>query len=193
MGHNCVGIDYTPGSIAYAQQQVEEQGLDARYIEADVRETSFGEDFGLVMMVHGELNVFWPSEIRSILDKCKQALKPGGAFLAEVHTMAAVQEIAERSAIWYSSPGRLFSDRPHIYLHEPYWNATLQVSTERYFILDALSMEIEDFAASILAYAENQCQELIRDRGFEDVAIYPSLTGEAREDDRHYLVIVAKK
>lgn len=192
-GHSCVGIDYAPGSIAYARQQANEQGLDASYIEADVRNASFGKGYSLVMMIHGELNVFRPSEIKSILNKSNQALNPGGAFLAEVHTLAAVREIGETRANWYSSPGGLFSTRPHIYLHEAYWNATLQVSTERYYVVDTLSMEIEHYAASIQAYDNNQYHELIRGSGFEDVTIYSSLTGEAREDDRHYLVIVAKK
>jgi 2-polyprenyl-3-methyl-5-hydroxy-6-metoxy-1,4-benzoquinol methylase len=37
LGHQCVGIDFSPASIAYAKGQVEEQSLECTYIQQDIR------------------------------------------------------------------------------------------------------------------------------------------------------------
>lgn len=192
LGHECVGIDYAPASIAYARHQAEEQGLSCRYIEADVREASFGSDYGLVIMVHGELNVFRPQEIKAILGRSLRALRAGGHFIAEVHTLAAVREIGERGSHWYSSSSGLFSDRPHLGLKEAFWDGDERVSTERYYILDIESGNVERYAASIQAYREDEYLELFESIGYKGVIIYPSLTGKVPEDDSPYIVIAAE-
>ena len=58
-GHEYVGIDYSPASIAHAQRE-NAAGTGCTYIEQDVRQADFGSGFGLVMMLYGELNVFCP-------------------------------------------------------------------------------------------------------------------------------------
>ena len=51
LGHECVGMDFSPAAIAYARQITREQGLSCEYIEADLREADFGASFGLTMFV----------------------------------------------------------------------------------------------------------------------------------------------
>lgn len=193
LGHQCVGIDYAPASIAYAKHQAEEQGLSCQYIEADVRDSSYGSDIGLVMMVHGELNVFRPQDIETILSRSMQALKAGGQLLAEVHTLAAVQALGEHSRNWYSSSGGLFSDQPHLVLEEAFWDEEEQVSTQRYYILDIESGDIKRYAASNQGYSEDGYKRLFENIGYNDVAVHPSLTGQPAKIESPYFVIVAKK
>ncbi len=72
LGHTCVGIDYAPASIGYARKQADKHGLACRYLEADVRDAELGSGYDLVLMIHGEINVFRKEEIRAILDKVRQ-------------------------------------------------------------------------------------------------------------------------
>lgn len=193
LGHLCVGIDYGPASIAYARERAEEAGLAIEYLEADIREASFDTDYDLVMMVHGELTVFRPEETKTILDKSFQALRADGQLVIEVHPLAAVQAIGQRDASWYSSPGGLFSDRPHLCLRETYWDAEQRVSTERYYIADGESGQITRYAASIQGYGNGELIRLLREVGFAEVAKYPSLVGPEGTEDGNYIVLVAKK
>jgi len=69
LGHRCLGIDFSPASIAYAQAQADKGGLEAAYIQQDIRTADYGCGYGLVMQVYGELNVFRPAEARVSLRK----------------------------------------------------------------------------------------------------------------------------
>jgi SAM-dependent methyltransferase len=191
-GHTCVGIDYAPASIAYARQQAEEHGLDCTYIEADVREAPFGTGYGLVMMIHGELNVFRPIETRAILEKAREASTGEGQLVIEVHTLAAVRTIGEQGSKWKTTEKGLFSEQPHLLLKESYWEAELQVATERYFIVDAKSGEVTRHAASIQGYEEVAYEGLLGSCGFNRIRKHPSLGGKKGEKDKNYVVFTAK-
>ena len=62
LGHQCLGIDFSPASIAYARAQAEAEGLDCKYSQEDIRAADFGDGYGLVMLIFGEFNVFRPVE-----------------------------------------------------------------------------------------------------------------------------------
>ena len=100
LGHQCVGIDYSPASIEYARMTAGPDHLAVEYIEGDIRSAPFGSRFGLVMLIHGESNVFHPRDLDRILKKARSALSPGGFLLLEVHTFEAVQEIGQSPARW---------------------------------------------------------------------------------------------
>jgi SAM-dependent methyltransferase len=68
-GHTCVGIDYSPASIAYAADCAGQEDLHCTYRRQDIRQAEYGAGFGLVMLIYGELNVFRPADARNILDK----------------------------------------------------------------------------------------------------------------------------
>lgn len=193
LGHQCVGIDYGPASIAYAREQAEQQELACLYAQADVREADYGSGYDLVMMVHGELTVFRPQETQSILDKSYAALKAGGQLVAEVHPLPAVQAIGQREATWYSSPGGLFSERPHLCLRETYWDAESRVATERYYIVDAQSGKVSRYATSIQGYSDDALVALLKRSGFAEVFKIPSLIGPEGEEDGNYIVLLARK
>ncbi len=191
LGHVCVGIDYAPASITYARHQAEEFGLDCNYIEADVRDASFGAGYGLVMMIHGELNVFRPDEIKALLEKARCAAIQGGHLVIEVHTLAAVRTIGEQKSEWYTTESGLFSAQPHFMLKEAFWYAELQVATERYFVIDAKRGEVTCHAASIQGYDNEAYRYLLEICGFDKIRVLPSLGGKKGEIDKNYEVIVA--
>jgi 2-polyprenyl-3-methyl-5-hydroxy-6-metoxy-1,4-benzoquinol methylase len=74
LGHECVGIDYSPASVAYAAEHARGEDLRCEYRQEDIREAEYGESFGLVMLINGELNVFAPEDAKGILRKCHAAL-----------------------------------------------------------------------------------------------------------------------
>ena len=148
MGHECVGIDYSPASIAHARQEAEENDLNCQYVEADIRQGDFGGAFGLVMLISGELNVFRPDDAKLILRKAHAALDPGGILVIEPQTEEAVRAIGEQRPFWATAESGLFSDRPHLRLQEASWDDTARVATTRYFIIDAGDGSTERHAGS---------------------------------------------
>jgi SAM-dependent methyltransferase len=192
LGHTCLGIDFSPASITYARAQAEREGLPCTYRQADIRTADYGTGHRLAMVIFGEFNVFTRANARRILAKAHGALDDGGLLLLEPHTFAAVQEIGGQSR-WYTAESGLFSNRPHLCLYESFWDSGQQATTERYYIVDAASGEVTRHASTMQAYTDAEYRALLNASGFDDIAFYPSLTGEADESQRQLLAIVARK
>jgi len=193
LGHDCVGIDFSPASIAYANESAQANKLNCSYIQQDVRVADYGHGYGLVMLIFGEFNVFRRTEAKSILDKAHQALAENGRLLLEIHTFDAVHSMGEQPSSLYSTDSGLFSDRSHICLTESFWDTQQNVATARYFILDGLTGGVTRYAASTQAYTDEQYRSLLEECGFEKVVFYPSLSGDTDESQSDYVVIVCLK
>ena len=192
-GHTCVGIDYSPASIAYAADCAGQENLRCTYLHQDIRQAVYGAGFGLVMLIYGELNVFRPDDAKSILDKANRALAGDGLLLLEPHTFAVVQKIGEQLPAWYSAESGLFSDGPHLCLKENFWDSANNTATIRYFIVDASNGEVTRHAQSFQAYTDAQYRSLLTECGFEDVEIFPSLLGIEDATQQSLMAIVARK
>jgi ubiquinone/menaquinone biosynthesis C-methylase UbiE len=192
-GCRCTGIDFSPASVAYAREQTQSQGLDCQYIEGDVRTVPFGNGFGLVMFIFGELNVFRSQDAQLILQKAYAALDRGGVLVLEPHTFEAVKAIGQNPSEWYSASSGLFSESPHLYLQENFWDETTNTATQRYFIIDAQSGSVTRYASTMQAYTNDQYRSLLEECGFRDVEFFPSLEGNENDYGRGLLAITARK
>jgi SAM-dependent methyltransferase len=169
LGHTCVGIDFSPASIAHAREQAGRDGLDAAYIEGDIRTAGYGDGYDLVMQIFGEFNVFRPAEARGILEKARRALAPGGLLLLEPHIFEAVRAIGLRPPTWYSAKTGLFSEEPHLCLQENFWDAGSHVAIERYYVVNAATGDVTRHSSSMRAYTEREYRALLAECGFGEV------------------------
>jgi SAM-dependent methyltransferase len=193
LGHRCVGIDFSPASIAYAKEQAGEAGLDCTYIHQDIRTADYGDEYGLVMSIFGEFNVFRPGEARAILEKTWRVLVPNGFLLFEPHPFDAVVKIGERPSSWYSAEKGLFSAEPHLYLQENFWDTEHNVTIQRYYIVDAATGEVTRYSSSMQAYTDEEYRSLLAECGFGQVEFYPSLSGSEGDSEEYLVAILAQK
>ncbi len=189
LGHTCTGIDFSPASIRYATQTAERDSLSCTFIEQDIRKAEYGSGYGLAFFIFGEFNVFKPTDARDILVKALNALTPGGILLLEPHTFSAVQKIGQEPPTWQMLPSGLFSDRPHLYLEEHFWDEASCTMTTRYFVIDAASGEVRRYAHTFQAYTDNEYGWLLLDCGFKKPRLYSTL-GNIEEDDQFGLMAV---
>lgn len=192
-GHECVGVDFSHASIAYARAQAESEGLPCGYVEGDVRTVDYGTGYDLAMLIFGEFNAFRPTEAKHILRSAHRALLHWGCLLLEPHAFELVRETGQRPPSWYTENEGLFSPRPHICLEESFWDMEACVATERYLIIDALTGEVTRHASSMQAYTDDQYRIQLEECGFSTVEIHPSLRGVADESQRGLMVVVAWK
>lgn len=193
LGHTCVGIDFSPAAVAYARKEAVRERLACTYLEADVRTAEFGNAFGLVMMIHGQVNVFRRSETTDILCRAHGALSEGGSLLLEPQTEEQVRESAAQHASWSTFMGGLFSSRPHLLLKESFWDEDCRTSTERFHVVDARTCEVSRYALSTVAYSEQELVALVASTGFRDVICHPSLAGVSDESANYNYAVVAQK
>lgn len=193
LGHECVGIDYSPASIAHARDLAAEENLDCRYVLQDIRTAEYGTGYGLAMLIFGEFNVFRPTDAWTILRKAEHALTAGGLLLLEPHNFATIQRVGEQIPSWYSSEGGLFSDRPHLYLQESFWDATRAAATIRYFVIDAATGHLDRYAQSLQAYTDQQYEAMLVQCGFDPVRFYASLGDPEDQATGDFFAIVGQK
>jgi SAM-dependent methyltransferase len=174
-GHACVGIDFSPASVRYAQSTT----AGAEFVLGDVRETPFGEGYDLVMFLYGELNVFRRAEAEAILRRCRAALKPGGTLLLEPQTYGDVKAQAGRS--WYASAHGLFSEQPHLCLKEAFWDEASATTTVRHWVVDAATGETNRWASTYAAYTDAGYAELLSRCGFAEPRFCSGLGGVNQE------------
>ncbi len=193
MGHECTGLDFSPASIEYARDYAQKANLHCSYQLEDLRKADFGSGYDLAMFIFGEFNVFTLQDARRILQKAHQALQPKGALLLEVHTFEIIRQIGLQAPSWYSSDSGLFSDQPHLCLQENFWDEERSVATQRYFIVDAQTSQVARYASSMQAYSETQYRNMLEECEFQDIAFYPSLTGENDPTQPGLFAILARK
>ncbi len=196
-GHECVGIDFAPASIEYAEETAKREALSCTYRFQDVRNAEYGDGYGLIMMIYGQFNVFRRSEGRAIVERACSALSPGGLLLLEPQRFSTVEESGRAGASWNTcgAGGGLFSERPHICLNESFWDAETQAATERFFIIDAETGEVARHALTSEAYTEEQLREVLIGATLGDVRFLPSLVGVEVKDRSQSAnrVVVARK
>jgi SAM-dependent methyltransferase len=193
MGHECVGIDYSPASIAYAADQARRENLRCSYLQQDIRTAEYSTGFGLVMLVYGEFNVFRPVDARKILGKAHGALDDNGLILLEPHTFAAIRKMGEQGNSWYSSKGGLFSKKPHLCLEERFWDSASRTATIRYFVIHASTADVTGYAQTFQAYTNAEYQSLLIESDFKGVEFFSSLTGVEDESQTDLMAIAARK
>jgi SAM-dependent methyltransferase len=193
LGHECVGIDFSPASIAYAREHAIRENLPCAYIQEDIRAAKFGEGYDLAILIFGEFNVFNRQDARRILVKAAGSLKSGAYLLLEAFKYQAVQQMVAQGTSWYSAQSGLFSDRPHICLTENFWHADQHVATERYYIIDAEGGTVSQQAASTQAYTDNEYRDLLADCGFDDIEFHPSLGGQDEQGQSDFSAILARE
>jgi len=153
----------------------------------------YGDEYGLVMSIFGEFNVFRPGEAKGILAKARRALKPNGFLLLEPHTFEKVVEIGRQIPSWYSTEKGLFSDEPHLFLQENFWDAENNVAIQRYFIINATTGKVAYSSSSTQAYTNEEYRSLLAEYGFGEVVFYPSLGESADRLQDNLLGILSRK
>ncbi len=190
LGHECLGIDFGPASIAHATDCARKEDLNCRYLCEDIRKADYGCDFGLAMLIFGEFNIFSPAEAEAILRKAHGALAEDGLLLLEPSTADAHRK---EGRTWYSAKSGLFSDRPHLCLEETHSDAASRTVTTRFYIVDASSGNVTRHALTNQIYTDREYEGLLVRCGFADIRFFPSLAGADAEATGDFIAIVARK
>lgn len=169
LGFECVGIDFSPASIAYANRQADERGLKIDYHLQDLRTFNTTERFDLIMMTFGEFNVFRREEMASVLGNVHQWLNPGGQFVLEVHQYDEVQRQGLAGTSWDRVESGLFSTQPHLCLQENFWHKAESAAVTRYLIVDLASTKVTEYGATMQAYTDRQYNDMLSQAGLVQV------------------------
>jgi len=176
LGHRCLGLDFSPASIAYAKSQVTDD-LALEYRLGDIRKEAFGIDFDLILLVFGEFNVFRIEDAERILCKAYDALSPNGTLVLEVQALEALRKESQLPATWRRLKQGLFSEHPHLWLEEHFWHEEHSIATTRHIIVHT-DGKCQRYTTSSQAYSDEEYERFMKRIGFTKVRSYASLTGQ---------------
>ncbi len=182
LGHRGVGIDFGPASIQYAREVAAAEKLDCTFRLEDVRHADLGYGFALVTMIWGQLNVFRRLEALDLLRRARAALAPGGRLVLEIQTVESLRGDGRAAATWTSGREGLFSERPHLVLHERFWDEECRCRTERWHVIDAETGAVTRHALTSEAYTPEEISAALVESGFARVEVLPALPGSPEGD-----------
>lgn len=162
LGHHCTGVDFSPASIEYARKQAESTNLALEYTLCDIRAYTTKQKFDCIIMTFGEFNVFTRQDATAILKNCAAMLHDGGLFVLEAHTFEAVRAVGFAPATWQRHASGLFSEKTHLCLQENCWNADDSSALSRYFIVDAATAKVQQYASFMQAYTLEEYQAMLQ-------------------------------
>jgi SAM-dependent methyltransferase len=93
-GFEVVGADISPELLEIARRDAEEQGLEAEFVEADLRELDLAAEFDVVLSLNdGAIGYFETDEenLRSF-EVISRALRPGGQHLMQLPNVLYAQK-----------------------------------------------------------------------------------------------------
>ncbi len=91
------GIDFSEQSIQHARDVAEREGLAIRYLHQDYLEGPIAGEFDLVLLVMCDYCALSPAQRRQLLGTFRELLRPGGAVLLDVYSLAAYDQREERT------------------------------------------------------------------------------------------------
>lgn len=192
-GHTCVGVDFSPASIEHARSEAEREQLACEYRQDDLRTGLFDGPFDAALFLFGELNTFEEGDVAGLFRRVQDALAPGGAFVLEVHTEAEVRRVGVEPSTWWTAESSPFGETPHLCLRECTWHAQKRAATERFFVLDDATDEVETYVSTTQSYSTPTLTKLLRAAGFENVEHHPSLEGTDAGRREGLFVLVARR
>jgi SAM-dependent methyltransferase len=113
-GFSVVGVEIGSELVEIARREAEEQGLEAEFVEGDLRELDFEEEFDIVLNLNdGAVGYFeTDEENHRTFEVIARALKPGGQNLIQVpNVLYARAHLPQRSWIPSSSMVELVEHR----------------------------------------------------------------------------------
>lgn len=134
-GAAVTGVDFSPRSTAYAQERAAAQGLAIDYCCANYLELEGEGGYDLVTLIYCDFCALSPVQRAKLLKTFHGLLRPGGALLLDVFSLARFQGLCE-SAGYEFCPGRGFwAQEPHYIFQNSFIYEPERLALDKYTIV----------------------------------------------------------
>ncbi len=184
-GFHVTGIDRTAGYLSDARSNAAQQGLDAEFVQADMREFSRPAAFDVAVSLLTSFGYFEnPGDDVMVLEHIHASLKPGGHLAMELMGKEVLARMF-RQRDWQEieNVALLLEERR---LSEDWGRLDV-----RWTVLSGNARS--DYQFSLRLYSAVELITLLRSAGFEQSGAYGSLGGTPYDHQAERLVIVARK
>jgi SAM-dependent methyltransferase len=135
-GAQITGVDFSPRSIEYARERAEREGIDVDYRLGDYLALDIEPGYDLATMIMCDYCALSPSQRRKLLQRVGELLKPGGAFLFDVHSEAYFETWDEMAVYGERMMDGFWSAQPYFGFQNTFKYEEEKVVLERYLIVE---------------------------------------------------------
>ena len=189
-GAEVTGVDFSSRSLAYAREVAERDGLPARYVQANYITWNPEDRFDLALMIFRDYGAMAPDDRRQLLGRVHAMLEPGGAFLLDLASLAALADQEEASAYAPGLMDRFWSGKPYYGFLNTFVYPEARVSLDRYEIVEP--DRTRTFCNWTQYYDPDSLAEELAADGFAVTELIGDVAGAPYDPQSHEFAVVAR-
>lgn len=170
LGYDITGLDISERMLNRARQKAQNRDLDVRFLQADMRNIPFEDEFDLVTCWYESLNYLLTEEdLRKTFLGVKKALREDGAFIFDVNTIYAL------SVKWQEVTCHVQREDDEVFeVHRTEYNqeektATLHITA---FLNQEVGWQKISETHKERGYPLERIEELLKESGFEEISCF---------------------
>jgi SAM-dependent methyltransferase len=157
-GYEMVGLDLSLAMLARAGDEAQDRGVKMNFVQGDMREMTFDEQFDAVFSWNTSFGYFEEEKNLAVVGRVHKALKTGGMFLLDVANRDFLTRQSP-SLAWFEGDGCVCMDEMVVDF------ITSRMRVKRTMMLDdGRTREIE---YSIRTYGLHELGKILHDSGFK--------------------------
>ncbi len=188
-GFSVTGIDRSESSIGYARTL--NAGRQAAFV-VDSYLKPFGTNcFDAAVMISKDYGVLPPESRRTLLRNIHTALRPGGYFALDVHSLNDYARLQKNAAAsWEAAESGFWRPHPYIALCKTCFYPEMSVACDLYAVLDE---ECTVYRIWQTYYSKESIERELQSGGFAVRAVWSNLKGDPLTDDSQVLGVLCQK
>jgi SAM-dependent methyltransferase len=184
LGYRVTGVDRTAAYIEQAGKKANEQQLNIRFVQEDMRNFCEPNAFDAVVNVFTSFGFFEdPADDKRVIENVYKSLKDGGKFLIDIMGKEVLARIF-REKRWREENGLLILEEAK--LAEDFSS----IDSRWIFIKDDRR---DECSFTLRIYSAAELGELLKSCGFEQLKVYGDLSGSPYDQTAKRLVVLAHK
>ncbi len=185
-GYHVTGVDRTREYLDIACQKAAGEGLEAEFLEGDMRTFSRPDAFDAVVNLFTSFGFFEdPNEDKQVVMNAYQSLKSEGVFMVDVMGKEIIARIYQERD-WHEE------EDGTIYLQERKVTKDWSWMDNRWIRITKDGNR-QNFTVSHTLYSARELKELLQECGFKDVKAFGNFEGAPFDQNARRLVVVGRK
>jgi len=188
-GFSVTGIDRSASSIDYARKL--NAGRQAVFVNDSYLKPFGINSFDAAIMISKDYGVLSPNSRKALLFNIHSALKPGGYFALDVHSVNDFARLQKSAAPhWEAAQSGFWRPHPHLAISKTCFYPDQSVACDVHAVLD------EDFTVYRIwqtYYSPESIEEELQMAGFVIRAVWSNLKGDPLVEDSMALGILCQK
>jgi len=182
-GMEITGVDINPVMLKRALQFTKANKLKSKFIKKNMWDIDFENEFDAALCFWGSFGYFSDEVNRKFLEKVFKALKPGGRFLVDMHTVETLLSVFQPNG-WFKA-GDIYVTEYRTY---DVFNS--RINSDWTLIKKG---KTENKTVSIRLYSYKELINILQDIGFKPVKSYGTIHKDEFNKGSRRLYLVVKK